>query len=323
MRKSIKDKLLLLLAISILSISLTGCSKYSIENSNENVENKEDEEVSDVDMSKPISERKVIRVGTPGQNFPWNFFEDGKLVGIDVEVLEEACDRIGYEVEFDIIAFEGLYGAIDSGQADTGAWRLTITQERLENYDFSEEYSYSPFHLVVRADDDEIKSVDDLIGKRFIADPKSVSYQFIMEYIEENNLEGQIEVIASEAEPFMEIELGRADATFDSIVLFEDKIEKGDYNLKVVGDCVGEQRHAFPFTKGVDKEFLEAFDEALVEMKEDGFMTELYLKYIGVDVSKPVLEETKAKTKSNAKKAQEESSESEATEDEGEDSKED
>lgn len=175
----------------------------------------------------------------------------------------------------------------------------------------------------MRADDDEIKSVDDLVGKRFIADPKSVSYQFIMDYIEENGLEGQIEVIASEAEPFMEIELGRADATFDSIVLFEDKIEKGDYDLKVVGECVGEQRHAFPFTKGVDKEFLEAFDQALVDMKADGFMTDLYLKYIGVDVSKPVLEETKAKTKSNAKKTEGTEEAEEKNTESNEDSKED
>lgn len=122
MTKRMKKKIVFLLTILILVVSLTGCSQTSKKSGKEDgkLEDKK-EEVSDVDMSKPISERKVIRVGTPGQNFPWNFFEDGKLVGIDVEVLEEACDRIGYEVEFDIIAFEGLYGAIDSGKADTGA----------------------------------------------------------------------------------------------------------------------------------------------------------------------------------------------------------
>ena len=128
--------------------------------------------------------------------------------------------------------------------------------------------------------------MEDLVGKRFIADPKTVSYEFITKYIEENNLQGQIEIIASEAEPFMEIELGRADATFASIVLFDDKCEKGDYNLKVVGECVGEQRHAFPFKKDVDPEFLEKFNQALKDMKEDGFMTDLYMKYLDLDVSK-------------------------------------
>lgn len=127
----------------------------------------------------------------------------------------------------------------------------------------------------------------DLIGKRFIANPSHVAYQFITEYIDENNLQGQIEVIASEAEPFMEIELGRADATFSSLVLFNEKKEKGDYNLKVVGECIGEQRHAFPFRKDVDPEFLEQFNGALREMKEDGFMSDLFIKYFDLDISKP------------------------------------
>lgn len=139
----------------------------------------------------------------------------------------------------------------------------------------------------MREKETEISSMEDLIGKRFIANPSYVAYQFITEYIEENNLQGQIEVIASEAEPFMEIELGRADATFSSIVLFNEKKEKGDYSLKVVGECIGEQRHAFPFRKDVDPEFLEQFNKALREMKEDGFMSDLFIKYFDLDISKP------------------------------------
>lgn len=140
---------------------------------------------------------------------------------------------------------------------------------------------------MVRTDDTEIESIADLVGKRFIADPKNVAYEFITTYIEENNLQGQIEIIASEAEPFLEIELGRADATFASTVLFDDKCEKGDFDLKMVGEYVGQQRHAFPFKKDVDPVFLENFNQALKDMKEDGFMTELYLKYLDSDVSKP------------------------------------
>lgn len=126
-----------------------------------------------------------------------------------------------------------------------------------------------------------------MIGKRFIADPKTVAYRFMMEYIEENNLEGQIEVIASEAEPFMEIELGRADATFESIILFDHKCEKGDYNLKYVGECVGVEEHVFPFRLDADQKFLDEFNQHIRDMKEDGFLSELYMEYLGLDVSRP------------------------------------
>ncbi len=109
----------------------------------------------------------------------------------------------------------------------------------------------------------------------------------MMEYIEENDLEGQIEVVASEAEPFMEIELGRADATFGSIILFDHKCEKGDYNLKFVGDCVGVEEHVFPFRLDADQEFLDEFNRHIRDMKEDGFLSELYMEYLDLDVSKP------------------------------------
>ena len=107
-----------------------------------------------------------------------------------------------------------------------------------------------------------------------------------MEYIEENNLEGQIEIIASEAEPFMEIELGRADATFESIILFDHKCEK-DYHLKYVGECVGVEEHVFPFRLNADQKFLDEFNQHIRDMKEDGFLSELYMEYLGLDVSRP------------------------------------
>ena len=55
----------------------------------------------------------------------------------------------------------------------------------------------------------------------------------------------------------------------------------------MVGDVIGQQRHAFPFKKDVDPVFLEEFNKALKDMKEDGFMTNLYLEYLDMDVSKP------------------------------------
>ena len=71
--------------------------------------------------SGSILEEKVLRVATPGQHFPWNYYESGELVGIDIATLDEACRRIGYDLEYEIIAFEGIYGAIDAGLVDSGA----------------------------------------------------------------------------------------------------------------------------------------------------------------------------------------------------------
>lgn len=83
----------------------------------------------------------------------------------------------------------------------------------------------------------------------------------------------------------MEINLGRADATFYPELMFEEKNEEGQFDLKMVGDVIGEENHAYPFSKDVDPEFLEQFNETLAEMKEDGFLADLYTEYFGIDIS--------------------------------------
>ena len=98
-----KKKLLFVLVVLAIIISAIGCSNT---------------EESD---SESLSERKVLQVATPGQHYPWNYYESGELVGIDIATLEEACRRIGYDVEYKIMMVELIYGSIDAGKTDTGA----------------------------------------------------------------------------------------------------------------------------------------------------------------------------------------------------------
>lgn len=96
-------------------ITAVGCSKAT------NEAEKDDEIASSEESDNSSEEKKVIRIGTPGQHYPWNFFEAGHLQGADIETIEEIARRIGYEAKFDIMAFEGLYGSVDTNRIDTGA----------------------------------------------------------------------------------------------------------------------------------------------------------------------------------------------------------
>lgn len=119
-----KRRLSLIILMLMIIASLFGCSTETskvTEGDEVKVEEvKEEEPKEDLSMV-PLTERKLLRVGTPGQHYPWNFYEGGELKGIDIGTLEEACNRIGYDLEYEIIAFEGLYGSIDAGTTDTGA----------------------------------------------------------------------------------------------------------------------------------------------------------------------------------------------------------
>lgn len=110
-----KKKLLFVLFLFAIMVTAIGCSNTTDQSL------KDDEIVITEEKGNSGEEKKVLRIGTPGQHYPWNFFEAGQLKGADIETIQEICRRIGYEAKFDIIAFEGLYGSIDTNRIDTGA----------------------------------------------------------------------------------------------------------------------------------------------------------------------------------------------------------
>lgn len=123
-----KKRLLLILLVLAIMVSNIGCrksdpTKYKSKEATQQkiVENIAKEDKPEDVSSIPLSERSVLYVATPGQHYPWNYFEDGELKGADLGVLEEVCRRMGYEIYYEIMMVDLIHGGIDAGTTDTGA----------------------------------------------------------------------------------------------------------------------------------------------------------------------------------------------------------
>ena len=81
----------------------------------------------------------------------------------------------------------------------------------------------------------------------------------------------------------------KADAHSYPVLSFDRMIEEGGLNLKQVGENLYEENNAYPFLKDCDEELYNKFNEALKSMKEDGFLTNLYNEYFGMDISESVM----------------------------------
>jgi putative S-methylcysteine transport system substrate-binding protein len=86
---------------------------------------------------KEGSKKEVIKVGTSGGYFPFTYTENDELKGFDIDVWNEIGKRMGKEIEFKQAKFSGLFGMLDTGKIDTISNQITITDKRLEKYDFS------------------------------------------------------------------------------------------------------------------------------------------------------------------------------------------
>ena len=92
-------------------------------------------------------------VGTSADFPPYEYYEggDGKIVGIDIDLAQAIADILKMELAVQDIAFDSIVTSVQTGKADIGVAGLTVTEDRLENVDFTEPYTTSTQVIIVRA----------------------------------------------------------------------------------------------------------------------------------------------------------------------------
>lgn len=222
----------------------------------------------------------VLRIGTEGTYAPFTFHDDtGALVGFDVEIGRAIAEQLGVEPEFVEGPWDGLIAGIDANRYDVVINQVGINEERQAKYDFSEPYIASKAALIVKDDNADIASFEDLAGKTSAQSLTSNFGKLAESYgAELVGTEGFDQSIALVIQ-------GRADATInDSLSFFDFKTQQPDAPVKVVATAEDADFSGVILAKG-KPELLAAINEALATIKADGTYAEISQKYFGEDVS--------------------------------------
>lgn len=237
------------------------------------------------DLLSEIQNRGYITVAMEGTWAPWTYHdEEGELVGFDVEVAAAVAEELGVEVRYEEGEWDGLLAGVESGRYDIMVNGVGYTEERAQAYDFSEPYCYNKTALIVRSDNDEISSLEDLEGKTTCNSANS-TYQLIAEeygatVLDVETLDGTLEMVLAGPE--------RADATLNAEASFLDYMkEHPDAELKIVDYYSELENVCIIMQKGESSDSLrEAINGAIDKLREDGTLTELSNKYFGGDITK-------------------------------------
>ncbi|MBR2527955.1 MAG: transporter substrate-binding domain-containing protein [Blautia sp.] len=81
---------------------------------------------------------------------PYEYYSGTTIVGIDAEMAQAICDKLGYELEIQDIEFDAIINAVQSGKADIGVAGMTVTEDRLKSIDFSDPYTEATQVIIVR-----------------------------------------------------------------------------------------------------------------------------------------------------------------------------
>ncbi|MDO5411134.1 MAG: ABC transporter substrate-binding protein/permease [Lachnospiraceae bacterium] len=100
---------------------------------------------------------------------PYEYIQDGKVTGIDVDMAQAICDILGMELKIEDIDFDAIIPAVQSGKADIGVAGMTVTEDRLKSIDFSDSYTTATQVIVVRnGKNDESFNLIDKFKHNFI-----------------------------------------------------------------------------------------------------------------------------------------------------------
>jgi cystine transport system substrate-binding protein len=227
-----------------------------------------------------VKQAGVLRIGTEGTYAPFSYHDkSGALVGFDVEIAEQVAKHIGVKPQFVEGQWDGLIAGIDAKRYDVVVNEVGITPARQAKYDFSEPYIASKAALIVRADDDSIKSFADLKGKK--------SAQTITSNFGQLAEKSGATLVPTEGfdQSIALVLQHRADATInDSLSFLDFKKHKPDAPVKIAATQANADFSGILLAK--DKpQLLAAINSALETIKKDGTYAAISQKYFGADVS--------------------------------------
>ena len=234
------------------------------------------------DLLATVLNRGKLTIATEGEWAPWTYHDEtDALVGFDVEVAQAIAGQLGVEADFVEGPWSGILQGVDNGMYDIAANGVEITEERSEKYDFSVPYAYLHTVLIVRGDNEDIKSFEDLKGKRTVNSAGS-TYAMIAE-----DYGAEAAIVDDLARTIEAVLLGTADATLNAEDSFGDYMrEHPDANLKVVARSEEASPVGIPMRKGAENAaFLAALNGAIEALRADGTLNAISMKYFNTDIT--------------------------------------
>ena len=262
------NKLMKLGLAAVMGLSLVGCGSSSSSTSEED------------HLARIKSAGKLV-VGLEGDWQPFSYHDkEDNLCGVDVEVAENIAKKLGVEVEIVEGKWDGLLTGLTTGTYDLVINGVDITDERKETYDFSDPYVYDKTVLVVRDDNTDIQSFDDLKGKT-TANSIGSTYMEIGE-----KYGADVQGVDDLSKCMDMVKNGTVNATVNAATSINDYIKTtGDTCFKIVDES-DSMPYAIPLKKGEDNAtLLKAVNEALSEMRSEGTLKEISEKYFGSDLT--------------------------------------
>ncbi len=221
---------------------------------------------------------KVLKVATNVAFPPYEYYEDEKVVGIDVDIVQAICDKLGYEMELSDMEFGSIITAVAAGKVDVGFGAITITEERAKSVNFTTSYSTGIQSIIVK-EDSPITGVEDLEAKGIKIGVQQDTTGDI--YATDQFGEDHMARFNKGADAVQALITGKVNCVIIDNSPAETFVAQNK-GLKILPTAYAEEAYGFELNKDAT-ELYEEFNGALEELLKDGTVQKIIDKYISAD----------------------------------------
>lgn len=279
-----KISLILLLIFALFLAACGGDDKDINQASDHTASDSETEEVADEGLWGEIKAAGEITVATSGTLIAASFYdENDELTGYDVEVAKEIARRLDLDIHFEIMGIDSMFSAINSGRVDLAMNDIEATEVRKQQFNFSDPYKYSHAVMAVRESDlSGIHSLEDLEGKKAGGGATTIYSQIAEHFGAEVVPYGN----ANNEAYLRDVSTGRTDVVINDYYLTTFGVAAfPDFDLTVHPDIAFHPSEQAVVMKKGEDQLTEVINQVLKEMREDGTLTEIAIKFYQEDAS--------------------------------------
>ncbi|MGL5042691.1 MAG: amino acid ABC transporter substrate-binding protein/permease [Culicoidibacterales bacterium] len=223
------------------------------------------------------SQQKYI-IATDTTYAPFEFEDaDGKIVGIDVEIMAEVAKQSGFSYELKPQGFNAAVQSLESGQVDAVIAGMTITEARREKFDFSVPYYESGVVMGIKQDNQIVKTYADLAGQNVAVKVGTVGADFAAKLKEQYNF--TITAFDETANMYEDVKTGNSVAMFEDYPVLAYGITQGN-GLKMVTGKEPSGSYGVAVGKNKNAEFIKLFNEGYAKIVKNGTYDAILSKYL-------------------------------------------
>jgi polar amino acid transport system substrate-binding protein len=221
---------------------------------------------------------------------PFEFVDEktGDFAGFDVELAKAISEKLKIDIEIKNIAWDGIFIGLETDRYDAIMSAVSITPDRIENYEFTKPYLANGQVIVTKPGDTTVKSVDDLKGKKVGVQTDTTSDTACKKKLDEKGQDFfQIMRYDEIIQTFEAMSAGHIDYIVVDYAVAIEYTAKSPEKYAMTDTQLTNEPIAVCIKKG-NTELRDKFQKALDELAKEGKLSELSKKWFGDDYTQNI-----------------------------------